>query len=356
MSDSTMNILLLVPGFPADEQDKSCIPALQNYVAALAAQSQVSLTVIALQYPFQRGEYRWQGCRVYACAGRNRGGPARRLNWISAANNAKKYHRSRPFDLIHSFWLSETAHIGQKLSRAWNIPHIATIMGQDARAENRYIKSLDFSRLHLSAGSQYVAAIFREAAGHAVDQLIPLGLDKGHIDEISASDSGSIDILGVGALTSLKNYSLFLECIATLVEEFPHLKAVLVGDGPEKDRLEKLIVKKHLQQNLRLTGELPRPEVLAMMKQSAIFLHPSMYESQGYVLYEALYCGMIPVSFEVGIAAETDGIRTCQSRDDMLNVLRILLKRPPAAPSAAVPAITETVEKFLQFYADCLQR
>lgn len=66
-----MKVLWITPGFASDESDSTCIPPLQDLARALQEQN-IELTIIALDYPFNRKEYHWHGIRVYALGGANK--------------------------------------------------------------------------------------------------------------------------------------------------------------------------------------------------------------------------------------------------------------------------------------------
>ena len=53
---------------------------------------------------------------------------------------------------------------------------------------------------------------------------------------------------------------------------------MLIGNGPEKNKLKNLITQLGLQSNLILTGELPYHEVIERLQRAKVFLHPSSYE------------------------------------------------------------------------------
>src|SRR5260221_640751 len=50
-----------------------------------------------------------------------------------------------------------------------------------------------------------------------------------------------IDILAVGSLLPLKQYDVFIRIVAEIKKSLPGIKAVLVGNGPEKGALEELV-------------------------------------------------------------------------------------------------------------------
>lgn len=353
------HLLLLVPGFPADEQDSTCIPALQEYVRHLARrQPAVRISVISFQYPFRRKVYQWNGLPVYPCGGKGGGGHHRLQTWVRAARYFRQIHTRLKVDIIHSFWLSETAYLGQWLSRTHRIPHVATIMGQDARAENRYLRHLNYRRMRITAPSRFAAEHFLRATSRHVDNLIPIGLDVKIFPQPQPPLRRDIDLLGVGALSPLKDFSTFVWLVEQLAEEFPALRARIIGEGEEHEALQKKIAQAGLDQNLCLCGKLSRPEVLSTMQRSKILVHPSTYESQGYVLMEAFYAGMTVICRPVGYAPPTSlsgRLRRCSGRREMLAELRRLLRQPPDHSPLLLFSIEESVAQFCRLYEECRQ-
>jgi len=225
-------------------------------------------------------------------------------------------------------------------------------MGQDVFPKNRYRKWLRFSRMTLTAPSQRAADIFFQTNQIRVSHVIPIGIDPEKFPLKAGQPYADIDVLGVGSLIPLKNYRVFIELIGGLVADFPNLNSVIVGEGGERAELARMIREKSLEKNVRLAGELPRNKVLAMMKRSRVLLHPSTYESQGYVLYEALASGLTTVSFGVGIAESSSKMRVCRDETEMLQTLRKLLRHPLDRSPFVLKSIHESVAEFVKFYGN----
>jgi len=343
--DSPRHVLMLVPGFPEDESDTTCIPALQSYVLALSrVHPQCKLSVISFQYPFTKEPYKWNGITVYPCGGANRGKIRRLWTWFTAIRYILSIQRV-PIDIIHSFWLEETTLVGQWTNYLINVPHVASLMGQDADPQNSFLHRLNFNRLTTSAGSEH--AVETLGKNGRIDAVIPIGLNKSDFPE--EKKHREIDILGVGALTKLKNYSLFIDLIHELKEDFPGINSAILGGGPEQQQLESAISKYGLDRNVLLTGQLDRPAVLRYMANSRILLHTSSYESQGYVFNEALYSGLSVVCFPVGNAASPK-THHCKDRREMLQTLRKLLNSTADTNPIMLNSIDETVAAFWDLY------
>jgi glycosyltransferase involved in cell wall biosynthesis len=125
---------------------------------------------------------------------------------------------------------------------------------------------------------------------------------------------------------------------------------VLIGDGPERESLQSAVAEHGLAANIELLGELPRPRVIEYFLRSRIFLHPSLYEGQGYVFLEALHAGLSVVSFAVGHRPPSPRVHLCRDADEMRARLRRLLREAPPPERVRVETIAETVATFGALY------
>ena len=294
------NILWLTPGFAANEKDSRCIPPMQLLAKALQASGQVQLHIIALHYPYLKEPYKWHGISVYPCY---QSGKFGRLQiWRRAFRYVRQIRREHQIDMLHSFWLTDAALLGHWLSRLYRLPHWVTLMGQDARRSNQYLRFFPIPKMNTITLSPFHDDQFFSTTGHRATKLIPWGIPP--VEQSSPQEKRTIDLLGVGNLIPLKDYATFIRLVVLWKKQQPDIRAVLVGDGPERARLEQLARELGVSEQIAFKGYLPRAEVLALMQQSKILLHPSTYESFGLVFLEALACGMQIVSRSVGIAAK----------------------------------------------------
>lgn len=293
------HILVLTPGFPRDEQDENCIPALQEYLRAFnAAYPEVRISVVAFHYPFAPGRYAWRGIDIFALAGGNRF-LQRPLLWFRAVRRSLACHRSEAVDVVHSFWLGECAAVGALVASRTGAAHYSTLMGQEMRTRNAYSSLLRSGPTRFVALSEPQSEDFRRQTGRPPDALIHWGVDDPGAGFPADRD---IDLLGVGSLIAVKNFPLFLRAAAAAVRRRPSLRCVIAGDGQERPRIAAMIEELGLKNNVTLTGMIPRNDVLALMRRSRILVHPSLYEGFGYVFAEALASGTHVVSFAVGCA------------------------------------------------------
>lgn len=348
---SVKHILIFTPGFAQDEDDYLCIPPLQAYLPALrAARPDLRISIVTLHYPFEEGVYRWRGFSVHALAGSNVRNPLRKFQlWRKARKKLRAIHKENPVDVIHSLWLHECTWIGQQIARKLSIPLVATVQGQDALQGNRYISNLDLHQIRVVTLSHRAAQTLRSFRPVPNIEVIPWGLPPEDIGE-GGEETKDYDILGVGSLVPVKNWSRFLEVIEQLRRDQPFLKACLIGEGAKRADLEAEAERRGLTGVVEFAGEVPRKKVLSMMGRSKVLLHTANYEGQGYIFVEALAQGMRIVSTPVGMARAGKRWSLGESPEELSLAVQKALAEPAPEGSGQVDRIEDTVAAYLEVY------
>jgi len=296
MENKPETLVILSPGFPADDGDTTCMPPMQVFVKALKEVCPgLDVIVIAFQYPHHAGEYDWNGIKIIALGGHNRGRLHRLRTWQKAWTALHRLNREHQLMGLLSFWLGECVFVGNYFAKRNRLTHYTWILGQDAKQGNKYVNWIKPKTHTLIALSDFIAREFKRNYGIWITQVIPVGIDTSLYGP--APTKRDIDLMGAGSLIPLKQYHLFVESVGFLKKFFPGIKAVICGKGPEVENLKALSERLNLSNNLVFAGELPYAEVLAMMQRSKVFLHTSNYEGFGAVMAEALYAGAHVVSF-----------------------------------------------------------
>lgn len=122
--------------------------------------------------------------------------------------------------------------------------------------------------------------------------VIPNGIDLARIAAVAPAREGS-DVIFAGRLIREKNVDVLLRALVPVKEEVPDLRALIVGDGPERPALEVLSRDLGLAGAVAFTGFLPDYDsVIAAMKASRVFVLPSTREGFGIAALEAMACGL----------------------------------------------------------------
>ncbi len=139
-------------------------------------------------------------------------------------------------------------------------------------------------------------------------EIIPNGIDFEKIKRIEASESES-DIIFVGRLIKEKNVDFLIKAVNLVKKKVPDVRCIIIGDGPEKETLEKLVVDLGLGNNIKFTGFLENYEdVISHMKSSKVFVLPSTREGFGIAALEANACGLPVVTVDYKRNAASDFI------------------------------------------------
>jgi glycosyltransferase involved in cell wall biosynthesis/O-antigen/teichoic acid export membrane protein len=117
------------------------------------------------------------------------------------------------------------------------------------------------------------------------------------VDEIAAvaPSAERIDLLYLGRLIDEKRVELLLEAVAILARTDAAIRCVVIGEGPERSRLEALSTTLAIRENVRFAGRMPAADVHAALRAASILVLPSAREGYGIVVVEAQAAGAIPI-------------------------------------------------------------
>jgi len=344
MSQSS-HLVILTPGFPADESDSTCLPMQQQLVRQLLRSSPLlHITVLSLQYPYFKKTYNWYGIAVTSFNGQNKGGISRLLLRRKLKNILEEIHVQHPIDAILSFWYGECAWVGERFAKKHETKHVCWILGQDAKKENSYPGRLKLKPSSLAALSDFIQDEFEKNHGITPGAVIIPGVAGEQQKDRGIRD---IDLLAAGSLIPLKQFEIFVELVAELKRNIPSLRAMLIGDGPEKNRLQQIVKERGLSEALTFTGELPHSDVLKQMARARVFIHPSAYEGFGVVCLEALAAGSEVISFVKPMKRLIPNWHIVQQKKDMLSkAFELLSVTGKVGHPVIVSTIGETANAF----------
>ncbi len=141
-------------------------------------------------------------------------------------------------------------------------------------------------------------------------------------------------ILTVGRLASQERYKGFdevIEAMPELLRRFPTVKYMIIGDGDDRDRLERKARSLGVSEQVIFTGRISEHEKISHYHSADAYVMPSYGEGFGIVFLEALACG-VPA-----IGSKVDG-----SREALLDgkLGRLV---DPKVPEELVEAVTDVL-------------
>jgi glycosyltransferase involved in cell wall biosynthesis len=133
---------------------------------------------------------------------------------------------------------------------------------------------------------------------HQPHAVIPNGVNAG--DFMPAPHrTVPLRIVSVSRLDPLKGHTYLLAAAAKLMPLVPGLTLHIVGEGPQRPLLERMMSDLHLEGVVTLTGALRGQALLDELQQAQLFVLPSLRETQGIAFMEALLCGVPVVGFDI---------------------------------------------------------
>jgi glycosyltransferase involved in cell wall biosynthesis len=135
-----------------------------------------------------------------------------------------------------------------------------------------------------------------------VQTMLGIGMAAAEKDEAlrPASKPEGFIILFVALLRPLKGGSLAVKALQQLVRKNPEAKLVFIGRGSEGERLAALANELGVSERVQFMGGLARPQVLGWMQVADVLLLPSLRDSGGLVLLEAMAQGKPVVCLDLG--------------------------------------------------------
>ena len=118
--------------------------------------------------------------------------------------------------------------------------------------------------------------------------------------EIPPRHESPLRVYSMGRLVHLKGFDLGLRAFARFHARFPESEYWLIGDGPERKRLERLAMQLGVGHATKFWGMMPRERAIATASQCDILLFPALHESGGCVSVEAMAAGRPVICLDLG--------------------------------------------------------
>ena len=167
---------------------------------------------------------------------------------------------------------------------------------------------------------------------------------------ISVKDSGTI-ITNVGALEDRKGQIELIDAVQTIKNDYP-VQLLIVGEGSNRNKLEKLIQEKNLGSFVHLLGT--RKDINSILSVTDIFVLPSHHEGLPNALMEAMAMGLPCIATDVGgvrqlIVNKDFGIVVSpKSVSDLINAIRLFIENRDYAQSCGSNAFNKILSEYKQ--------
>ncbi len=140
------------------------------------------------------------------------------------------------------------------------------------------------------------AGVWR-SSGHPSCPVIPIPNPANYLPPCAPPARRGKIILSAGGLVPIKGFEDVIQAARQVIPRFPDWKFLIVGDGPEKEHLLRLIRQYHLEDNVILKGY--SNDMPSLYLQSSIYLLTSRSEGLPMVLLEAKYYRLPTISYDI---------------------------------------------------------
>ncbi len=234
--------------------------------------------------------------------------------FLSVLPFMKRLQREFDFELIDAHYVYPDGYAAMQLGQYFKKPIVVSARGSDIHQFSTFPLIRRLLRYTLARADHVIAV--SQALQNAIVALplapkkisvIPNGVDtqkffrvdKQHSREQLGLPETKI-ILSVGRLEPVKGFALLMKAVQKLfVDEKKDALLVIVGEGSERAKLERLVATLHLQERVRLIGARPHTELKQWYSAADCFCLASEREGWPNVVLEAFACGTPVVATEV---------------------------------------------------------
>jgi glycosyltransferase involved in cell wall biosynthesis len=317
-------VLFLAPWFPNAPGDREGIFIYES--AAALGRFGLSVAVLVAR-PWLRskiGQRRYKSLSErFDAAAFNEFGDLRLVHYLSIPGNrlpkcsARLHDRTvgkallsfaKAFnaDVIHAHSEGE-APVAIAVGRGLNLPVVVTLHGINT-APN-YFKSAFFRarfKTALAAADRVILVgkplqtFFTELVGSGGNfRIVPNGFDPPKISHVPYTDDRLVRFISVSNLHQGKGIDIAIRAMAKARSQgLEAFNFTVVGDGFERESLERLVADLGLKDKVRFVGACPHGQVYDWLRQADVFVLPSFREAFGVAYLEAMAVGLLAIGVD----------------------------------------------------------
>jgi glycosyltransferase involved in cell wall biosynthesis len=264
------------------------------------------------------------------------------------ARTLRRIRRTFPFEIIHAHYAVPAGDAARRV--AGQVPIVVSVHGHDVQgrdAGGRAVRTA-LARADLVLANSSGTAARCQALGARATRVVHLGTE---LPAQAPPRPVRPVLVTVAHLAARKRHADVISALALLRGRHPGLRYVIVGDGPERERLASLAHSLVVDDLVEFRGQLDPARALAAAWGSTLFVLPSVEEAFGVAYIEAM-AGAVPAIGCKGedgpeeIAAAGEGMVLVPPRDPQALALAIesLLRDPPRLTALGAQA-RETVAR-----------
>jgi glycosyltransferase involved in cell wall biosynthesis len=220
---------------------------------------------------------------------------------LLASWHALRLARTHQIDSALAFFSVPGGIVARWVNLWTRIPYVVSLRGGDVPGTEPHLelfyRVLQPLRRDIFKHAQAVCAPSQglKALSEKTDpfpvQVVPNGIDTDLFRPEPERRAQLPTLLSVGRLHTQKNVGYLLNLVAAIKNK-TEVRAVIIGDGPERPGLEATAAALRITDCVQFAGWLPREEVREAYQSATFLVHVSTYEGMSNVILEALASGL----------------------------------------------------------------
>lgn len=222
----------------------------------------------------------------------------------------KRLEKEHHFDICQVFFGIPSGPIGYALRKKYGVPYIIRFGGGDIpgfqdrfavlyKMLGPFLKVIWSNADALIANSEGLKKLAVDFYDKKTIDVIYNGVDTNKFYPIIKSENGYstdnkiIKILFVSRLIERKGLHFIIPKLKEIEKKSQKkIQLVIVGDGPYREKLEKIANENRCTSMICFEGQKDKAELLSYYQQADIFILPSKKEGMPNVVLEAMACGL----------------------------------------------------------------
>lgn len=228
-----------------------------------------------------------------------------RIGWLTFKKVMKTILASNHVDMVHYHFGRTMCYVGLKAKEKLGLNYIVTEHESsmnsddfDSLKENRLRKFYEQSKNNISVSIPFAKRLNKMFGVQFT--YIPNIVDLSAISDCYNNPHNGYAFVSVGNLIERKGFDVLVKAFASVKKEKDNVKLIIIGEGPEKRNLIKLVKEKEIEKFVEFTGRLTRQEIKKKFENSDCFILTSRGETFGVVYIEGMAAGLPVIATRCG--------------------------------------------------------
>ena len=277
-----------------------------------------AVAVLTMKYGDMPEESNEDGVMVYRlpCLRKSKSScsPLEQLSYLYSVRKFMKSHvELQKYDVCHAHFVVPTAEAARYIKKTYGIPYIITAHGSDVEGHNNKTSVMIMHRLLRSSWrkivsdsfctvspSVYLMELMKSNFPDGRYRYIPNGVDYQLFESLNDRSKKEKSILVMGRIQRFKNVQFVIRAFSK-IDGFNDWHINIVGDGPYRNELEKIISDTGVSDRVKMAGWLDSKseQLLEYLRNASIYVSASQFENCPMSVIESTVAGCYPLVSDI---------------------------------------------------------